>query len=83
MMKKLVWSDLEKLTPIQRKLLADFCGFVATVYDREYTHDHIDVLILQDKVLKITAIDTPWSHLDFDILTDYKSKDYELVHRFP
>lgn len=51
MMKELIRSDIEKLTPIQRKLLADVCGFVATVYDMAYTYDHLDINILQDKVL--------------------------------
>jgi hypothetical protein len=83
MMKKLVWSDLEKLTPIQRKLLTDVCSFIATVYDKAYTHDHLDIMILQDKVLKITAMGTPWVDLDFDKLSDPNSKDYKLLNRFP
>lgn len=83
MMKKLVWSDLEKLTPIQRKLLTDVCSFIATVYDKSYTHDHLDIIMLQDKVLKITAMGTPWVDLDFDKLSDPSSRDYELLNRFP
>jgi hypothetical protein len=83
MIKKLVWSDLEKLTPIQRKLLTDVCSFIATVYDKAYTHDHLDMMILQDKVLKITAMHTPWVDLDFDKLSDPSSRDYELLNRFP
>ncbi len=81
MMKKLLLSD--KLTPIQRKSLTDICSFIGSVYNMAYTHDHFDIMLYQDKVLKITATDAPWSTTDFDKLLEPNSRDYKLALQLP
>lgn len=68
MMKRILLSDIDRLTPIQRKLLASICSFIGPVYNNVYTQDHFDI-IYQDKVLKINSMDVPWSTTDFDTLT--------------
>ena len=68
MMKRILLSDIDRLTPIQRKLLASICSFIGPVYNNAYTQDHFDI-IYQDKVLKINSMDVPWSTTDFDTLT--------------
>ena len=56
-MKKLILEDEVKLSVIQRQFIRNFCAFIAAVYDKAYTRDHLDTLMYAYKSNKLVQLE--------------------------
>jgi hypothetical protein len=54
--------------------------FLGSVYDKAYPLEHLDTILCQDKVLKLTEIGTPWQNSDFDKISEHNSNENILVN---
>jgi hypothetical protein len=56
-MKKLILEDEVKLNVIQRQFIRNFCAFIAAVYDKAYTRDHLDTIMYAYKSNKLVQLE--------------------------
>jgi len=57
LMKGLVLEDEVKLNAIQRQLIRNFCAFIAAVYDKAYSRDHLDTVMYAYKSNKLVQLE--------------------------
>jgi hypothetical protein len=57
LMKWLILEDEVNLTVIQRQFIRNFCAFVAAVYDKAYTRDHLDTTLYSYKSNKLVQLE--------------------------
>ena len=57
LMKWLILEDEVNLTAIQRQFIRNFCAFIAAVYDKAYTHDHLDTTMYSYKSNKLVQLE--------------------------
>ena len=57
LMKGLILEDEVKLSAIQRQFIRNFCAFIAAVYDKTYTRDHLDTIMYAYKSHKLVQLE--------------------------
>ncbi len=57
LMKGLILEDEVKLSAIQRQFIRNFCAFIAAVYDKAYTRDHLDTIMYAYKSNKLVQLE--------------------------
>ena len=57
LMKWLILEDEVNLTAIQRQFIRNFCAFIAAVYDKAYTRDHLDTTMYSYKSNKLVQLE--------------------------
>lgn len=57
LMKGLILEDEIKLNAIQRQFIRNFCGFIAAIYDKAYTRDHLDTIMYAYKSNKLVQLE--------------------------
>lgn len=56
-MKGLILEDEVKLSATQRQFIRNFCAFIAAVYDKAYTSDHLDTIMYAYKSNKLVQLE--------------------------
>jgi hypothetical protein len=57
LMKKLIIEDEVKLNALQRQFIRNFCAFIAAVYDKAYSRDHLDTIMYANKSEKLVQLE--------------------------
>lgn len=57
LMKKLIIEDEVKLNALQRQFIRNFCAFIAAVYDKAYSRDHLDTIMYAYKSEKLVQLE--------------------------
>ena len=57
LMKELILKDEVNLSAIQRQFIRNFCAFIAAVYDKAYTRDHLDTIMYAYKSDKLVQLE--------------------------
>jgi ribosome-associated toxin RatA of RatAB toxin-antitoxin module len=77
LMKGLILEDEVKLSAIQRQFIRNFCAFIAAVYDKAYTHDHLDTIMYaykSDKLVQLELVSET-----FMTTKDPNNEDHEIL----
>jgi hypothetical protein len=57
LMRGLISEDEVNLTAIQRQFIRNFCAFIAAVYNKAYTNDHLDTIMYSYKSNKLVQLE--------------------------
>lgn len=76
-MKGLILEDEVKLSAIQRQFIRNFCAFIAAVYDKAYTRDHLDTIMYAYKSNKLVQLELVSE--TFMTTKDPNNEDHEIL----